>query len=338
MTSDVTGDSRPGKPTQHEGLVLNYDDSHAAAQNSKFRFKSSKRKLKNDDEDGNSNTSSHKDGRRHRHHHHRSKRKRCELLDDPSTYDDTHLPNGSSSQNIDPDTAFRESLFDAMADDEDAQFWEGVYGQPIPKIPPVKEGPTGKLETMTDEEYAAHVRAEMYKKTHQYLIEERERREKAKKEKEKKDVQRTREAEEADKFRKQVSESLRRGEERKNRMQRASIWAQKWKDYEGSWFLLVDRMGTGGLKIPWPVFDGKRATINKEEIERFFLNAPTSGQPDQAELLKTLKTERVRWHPDKMQQKLGGQRADEMNMRSVTAVFQIIDRMWTEMRDSNSNE
>ena len=37
----------------------------------------------------------------------------------------------SWNQAKDPEAAFRESLFDAMADDEGAAFWEGVYGQPI---------------------------------------------------------------------------------------------------------------------------------------------------------------------------------------------------------------
>lgn len=330
---------RASKPTVNDDLFLEHDE-YTRGQKSKFRFKSSKRKSNNEDEEDNSNTSFGKNGHRHRRHHHRSKRRRSEPPDDPSLYDDAHLPNASSSssQYLDPDVAFRESLFDAMADDEGAQFWEGVYGQPIPKIPPVKEGPTGELEKMTEEEYAAHVRAEMYKKTHQYLIEERERRENAKKKKEKMDTQARQEAKESDRFRRQVEESLRRGKERKDRAQQASTWSQKWNDYERDWIALVDRAKPAGAKIPWPVFDGKKVTISREEIESFFLNAPTSGKPDQTELLKTLKAERVRWHPDKMQQKLGGHDADEANMRSVTAVFQIIDHMWTEMRNKRSGE
>src|SRR5277367_1596479 len=157
---------------------------YARVQKSKFRFKSMKRKSNHDDD---YQGSSHSDGHRHRYchrHHHSKRRKPSEPPDDPAHYDDTYLPNTSSAQYLDPDTVFRESLFDAMADDEGAQFWEGVYGQPIPKIPPVKRGPTGKLEAMTEDEYAAYVRAEMYKKTHQYLFEEKTRREQAKKERE----------------------------------------------------------------------------------------------------------------------------------------------------------
>jgi hypothetical protein len=34
-----------------------------------------------------------------------------------------------------------------------------------------------------------------------------------------------------------------------------------------------------------------------------------------------------------MQQKLGGQGVDEAKMQAITAVFQIIDQMWSELRD-----
>jgi hypothetical protein len=308
---------------------------HARARKSKFRFKSSKRKSTHDEDHL---SSSHSDGHRHRHHHHhRSKRrKQSEPPDDPALYDDTYLPNTSSEQYLDPDTAFRESLFDAMADDEGAQFWEGVYGQPIPKIPPVKEGPTGELEAMTEDEYAAHVRAEMYKKTHQYLFEEKARREQAKKEKERLAEEARREEASSEQFRRVVDESLKRGRERSERVQRASQWANKWNAYEKAWDELEDRSKSGAARIPWPVWKGTKEDISKEEIETFFLNGPTAGKSDQADLLRTLKAERVRWHPDKMQQKLGGQGIDELKMRAITAVFQIIDRMWNELRDSKS--
>jgi hypothetical protein len=246
------------------------------------------------------------------------------------------MPNTSSEQYLDPDAAFRESLFDAMADDEGAEFWEGVYGQPVPRIAPVKEGPTGELEAMTEDEYAAHVRAEMYKKTHQYLFEEKARREKAKKEKERLAEKARREEAASEQFRRVVDESLKRGRERKERAQRATQWAARWNAYEEAWDELGDRSKSGAARIPWPVWRGTKEDISKEEIEAFFLNGPTSGKPDQTDLLRTLKVERVRWHPDKVQQKLGGQGVDELKMQSITAVFQIIDRLWCELRDNRS--
>jgi hypothetical protein len=84
--------------------------------------------------------------------------------------------------------------------------------------------------------------------------------------------------------------------------------------------------------IPWPVESGKRVDVAKREVERFFLYAPTSGQPTEGQLLKVLKAERVRWHPDKIQQKLGGQDVDEDVIQGVTEVFQIIDELWAKLR------
>jgi hypothetical protein len=286
-----------------------YDQSHK----SRFRFKS---KSKGDKDEY---------FHRHRHHRHRTKRRRVS----PSLADFEPEP-------IDSDTAFRESLFDAMADDEGAAFWEGVYGQPIPQVPHVKEGPAGKLETMTDDEYVAYVRAEMYKKTHQHLLEEKERREAAKKERERLEKEARREDAESEHFRRKVEESLRRGRERKMKIQKGTEWAQRWKDYETSFEDLRIPSKTATWRVPWPVFKGVKEDLNKEEIESFFLNAPTSGKPEEADLPKILKAERVRWHPDKIQQKLGGHAVDENKMKGVTAVFQIIDRMWTEMRDGKT--
>ena len=304
-------------------------DSHK----SKFRFKS-KRKGDHDDR---SRSSSHRRDRdresSHRHHHRTKRRKHSPSIskDDPSLYDDTHIPNASSNQYMNPDDAFRESLFDAMADDEGAQFWEGVYGQPIHTYPNVKETPEGELERMTDEEYTAFVRAKMYEKTHQHLIEEKARRDAAKKEREKLAAEGRKEEKEAERFRRKVEESLKRGEERKSRR----AWGEKWDAYVKKW----EEFAKGGgskvaiASISWPVESGRRKDVEAKEIERFFLYAPTSGQPTESQLSKVLKLERIRWHPDKIQQKLGGQDVEESVIQGVTEVFQIIDRMWSEVRD-----
>ncbi|KAI2989598.1 hypothetical protein CBS147345_10613 [Aspergillus niger] len=49
-------------------------------------------------------------------------------------------------------------------------------------------------------------------------------------------------------------------------------------------------------------------------------------------LLGLLKTERVRWHPDKIQHRYGKLGIDERVLKSVTEVFQIVDQMWNEER------
>ena len=335
MTSAVEEPVVPGS-----GECDKDKDVYSASQNSRFRFKS-KRKSNRHERSRSPSDRSHEAGDRyHRHHrhHHRTKRRKTSppvtSADDPSLYDDTHLPNTSSSQFVDPDVAFRESLFDAMADDEGAQFWEGVYGQPIHTYPDVKQGPQGELERMTDEEYTAFVRAKMYEKTHQHLMEEKARRDAAKKERERLAKEGRREEKEAEKFRRKVEESLKRGEERKNR----KIWTDRWDSYNKKW----DDLGKGGLtevaiaSIPWPVESGKRKDVELKEVERFFLNAPTGGQPTEAQLTKSLKLERIRWHPDKIQQKLGGQDVNEDVIQAVTAVFQVIDRMWSELREGKA--
>jgi hypothetical protein len=317
-------------PTRNDGERDDYEASHK----SKFRFKSKRRSRNDHDETEGLSDPNQGDGERHRRHHHRSKKHRrhhSAAKDDPALYDDTHLPNTSSNQYVDPEIAFRESLFDAMADDEGAQFWEGVYGQPVHQYPDVKEGPTGELERMTDEEYTAHVRAKMYEKTHQHLIEEKAKREAVKKERARLEREGRKEEEEAKRFRRKVEESLKRGEERKNK----KAWAERWDAYVSKWDNLSKARGASVAlaSIPWPVESGRKKDINFKEIERFFLHAPSSGQPTQAELDKIVKLERVRWHPDKIQQKLGGQDINEDIMQAVTMVFQMIDRMWTDIRE-----
>jgi hypothetical protein len=47
--------------------------------------------------------------------------------------------------------------------------------------------------------------------------------------------------------------------------------------------------------------------------------------------LQALKVERVRWHPDKVQQRFAGA-VDEGTMKVVTGVFQIVDGLVEEER------
>lgn len=299
---------------------------------SRFHFKGSNSQA---DRTGGSKVRTRQHHHRSRHHHHRSRRERTSKpLESTAGHDGTGLPDSPPAEFIDPDIAFRESLFDAMADDEGLAFWEGVYGQPIPfeRVQPTRgEGPQGILESMTDEEYVAHIREEMYKKTHQHLLEEKERREEAKKERIKLAEKARIEAEDMEKFNSRVEESLRRGQERRARQKMTTEWSNTWRTYEKAW----NELGKSSIKVPWPVWGGSQSDIEASEIKRFFLNGPTAGDPRGGDLRKTIKHERVRWHPDKVQQKLGGQGADRTTMEGVTAVFQIIDRMWSELREQN---
>ncbi|RKF64791.1 hypothetical protein OnM2_016049 [Erysiphe neolycopersici] len=239
----------------------------------------------------------------------------------------SYLHDSMEEGPVDPEVAFRASLFDAMRDDEGAQFWEGVYGQPVHTYPNTKPGPDGKLEQMTDDEYAAYVRTKMYEKTHQYLIEERERRDAARRQNKK---MRREAAEQEREFRRNLEKSLKRGNERALR----KAWSQKWNDYLMRWNLL-EKDGSKEIaiaSIPWPVASGERSDINLEEIKRFFAYGPTGGQPNETQLKKLLKSERVRWHPDKIQQKLGGQEVNKSILQASTFVFQVIDKLWSQIQ------
>ncbi|KAF1917478.1 hypothetical protein BDU57DRAFT_444094 [Ampelomyces quisqualis] len=230
--------------------------------------------------------------------------------------------------------AFRESLFDALADDEGAAYWEGVYGQPVHVYPDTRPGPDGKLERMTEEEYADYVRGKMWEKSHQHILEERATREEARR---KRKEQRAHvrehvahEEQERERMLQQVEDSLKRGAERK----RAREAEAAWHNYVKRWENLKSAENTsqetdfGARKlIPWPVVSGNAKHVSPEEIERF-LRSAVAWKDDPAALLKV---ERVRWHPDKMQQRFG-QHIDADTMKSVTAVFQVIDRLWTERR------
>ncbi|QDS75054.1 hypothetical protein FKW77_006534 [Venturia effusa] len=302
------------------------------ARPSKFRFKSQRRER----------SVSPPQVRRHK------KRKRTyhePLDDDPAAYDDSFYADPRHANYIDPDTAFRESLFDALADDEGAAYWEGVYGQPIHTYPNVRPGPQGELEQMTEEEYAEHVRSKMWEKSHEYLAEERRKRQeerKRKKQREKKEEAQAdngsswREEAERQAFEEKIAKSLRNGEQRKLKKR----WQDAWQRYSTGWEKFIEVLVTkskedGALAgkasrgiIPWPVETGSWKNATKEDVEDFFRNAP----PSESDWASILKAERVRWHPDKMQQRFGANKLDEETIRTVTAVFQVIDRLYAERR------
>ncbi|KAF1847665.1 uncharacterized protein K460DRAFT_363721 [Cucurbitaria berberidis CBS 394.84] len=250
-----------------------------------------------------------------------------------SLYDDVNdegvaCPAGPS------DDAFRESLFDALADDEGAAYWEGVYGQPVHVYSDTKPGPDGKLERMNEEEYADYVRTKMWEKSHQHIVEEREAKERArqrrKHERKHVDEDVAREEEERETIRQRMEESLRRGEERKRAREAEAAWdnyLKRWNDLKNAQHIAQEVKPKVLELIPWPVISGKAKHVSKEDIERF-LRGSRAWREDATAMLKV---ERVRWHPDKMQQRFG-QHIDVETMKSVTATFQVVDRLWNERR------
>jgi hypothetical protein len=321
-------------------------DVYTSAKPSKFHFKSSSsRRKRHHDRSDSDKERSHRSSKRHRsdshRQHHHSPRSKPSSRHPTATvdgeyYDPDHRYRESLFDQVEENNAdvFRESLFDALADDEGAAYWEGVYGQPIHTYPAEKPGPDGKLERMTEDEYAEYVRAKMWEKSHQHIVEEREAKAKARRnQKERRRRQEDGfEAEERERegIRRQMEESLRRGEERK----KAKEAAKGWEIYEAKWTKLNSTLNPPALEpekvaqlIPWPVLSGRVEDVDEAAIESFLRAAP-GWMADKSGLLKA---ERVRWHPDKMQRRFG-QKIGEEVMRGVTAVFQVVDRMWSARR------
>ncbi|KAL9112549.1 MAG: hypothetical protein Q9227_003120 [Pyrenula ochraceoflavens] len=278
--------------------------------------------------------------RYHRRHHHRQHGKH--------KHGESSRLSPPSSPPVAPDVAFRESLFDALADDEGAAFWEGVYGQPVHSYPNVRTNDaTGELEQMTDEEYAAYVRRRMWEKSYEGIEAEREERRRKKREE---DQARNKERKERsnvnahgeNSFSTEIEESLRRGEERKRR----KFWKERWQKYQQAWTdldVLVSscKAEESALlqinlrdKIPWPAENGKLGNVDPEEIEIFIRHGPTAKNDNDSRsgqwntMMEVLKLERIRWHPDKMHQRYGTLKVDHDTRNRITAVFQVLDRMW----------
>lgn len=280
---------------------------------------------------------------------------------------DPSKPNNSTD-----DAAFRDSLFDALADDEGAAYWESVYSQPIHVYSrPTVQTPQGQLEQMTDEDYAAYVKTKMWEQNHPEIMLERERSERRRREEEEEKTRRREEfvrrkeqaawersqgyrprrtedndsdmdADERYKYKfaggkKWSSDNPSSSAQGTSRAQREE-YANAWSGYLAAWEklkheLLRERQqgaaspatsDRASKRIPWPVLKSK--PVIKANIEDFMRHAPIDNDMS---LTQTLKAERVRWHPDKVQQRFGGV-VDDGTMKLVTGVFQIVDALLDE--------
>lgn len=294
--------------------------------------------------------------RRHHHHHHRRRhRHKHRSAERKQEQQEEEEDDPFQDPPLSPDTAFRQSLFDAMADDEGAAYWEAVYGQPIHIYGPPpgsgSGGGDGMLEQMTDEEYAAYVRQKMWEKTHEGLLEARARRERERE-------RQAREEEERRAVQRELDRCLRRGEERRRRRawrRRWETYLRRWREWEEEGKKMGKEQGEGEGEgegpaarrpaIPcWPIaaandddggiLEGEDGSgvgeIHGEAVREFFVKGIGIDEVGE-EFAARLKEERVRWHPDKVQQRLGG-KVDDRIMRSVTAVFQVIDDLWNDTR------
>jgi hypothetical protein len=182
---------------------------------------------------------------------------------------------------------------------------------------------------MTEDEYVDYVRRRMWERTREGMLAEQERLRAERQQKRKEEAQRNAQAG-REEFERAMEDSLRRGAERKRAK---TEWGVPWAEYLKSWET-IGKAAEGPAPKPlrnlifWPVRSGRRADVRPQAVEEFMRHAPAP-----AELLSTLKAERVRWHPDKIQHRYGALGIDDVVMRSVTEVFQIVDRMWSEERE-----
>ncbi|KAL2752802.1 hypothetical protein ACRALDRAFT_2055261 [Sodiomyces alcalophilus JCM 7366] len=313
------------RETTKEREKRDYGDSDANAaeesrsRSKRFRFKSRKRP----DEASSSHQKEHRDSDRHQHRH-RRRHRRSRSPTPPDHFADPPLS---------PNTAFRESLFDAMADDEGAAYWEAVYGQPVHVYGNPSGGgePLGELERMDEEEYAAYVRRKMWEKTHEGLLEERAAREAARKRREEERKREEREERRREKVRREVEDTLRRGEERRARKK----WTTRWREYLDAWARWESRDAERDIAaLSWPVESGRREDVRgaEGEVRKFFLRGLEAADIERDEFAARLREERVRWHPDKIQQRAVGGQVEPAVMQDVTAVFQTVDALWSETR------
>ncbi|CDM37138.1 hypothetical protein DTO013E5_9455 [Penicillium roqueforti] len=267
---------------------------------------------------------------RKRKHRHRSRTRDSEPSKRHHREDKKSDPTYENSFNSTADT-FRESLFDALGDDEGAAYWESVYGQPIHnyRVPDVQRGPEGELEQMTEEEYVDYVRRRMWERTREGMLAEQERLRAERQQKRKEEAQRNAQSG-REEFERAMDESLRRGAQRKRAK---TEWGAPWAEYLERWETIrkvAEESAPKSLRnlLFWPVRSGKRVDVRPQAVEEFMRHAPPP-----ADLLGTLKAERIRWHPDKIQHRYGALGIDDTVMRSVTEVFQIVDGLWNEERE-----
>jgi hypothetical protein len=262
---------------------------------------------------------------------------------EPTDPDAPSLPSNTA--------AFQTSLFDALADDEAASYWESVYSQPIHVYSrPVQQTESGELQDMDDETYAAYVQRKMWEKQNPEIVIERERMErKRKEEKEAKERRReefvrARQKEAWDHAGRARDKREDRPSSRKTKAHEPDdeVYARAWVAYLSAWDALVSALANAqspssdqtkppSKRIPWPTLQNRPAT--RPNIEAFMRHAPLAGGDDKSSAgrLQALKVERVRWHPDKVQQRFAGA-VDEGTMKVVTGVFQVVDSLVEEER------
>lgn len=126
---------------------------------------------------------------------------------------------------------------------------------------------------------------------------------------------------------KEMEQALRRGEARK----KAKSYEDNFAKYVKAW----ETWDGTQENIPWPTGSGTRKGVVEKSVRSFFTNG-IGNDVDSEEFAAKLKEQRVRWHPDKMQQKMGGK--DQVTkgvMADITMIFQVIDTLYSDFRKAS---
>ncbi|KAH8589365.1 hypothetical protein B0O99DRAFT_637090 [Bisporella sp. PMI_857] len=230
---------------------------------------------------------------------------------------------------------------DALLSSEGAANFEGIYGQPIDRFPRKKWGSKGTWVPMTLPEFAHNVEVKLWEFGPEGMEAARAKHEEARQKKE--EEERKHETDFQDAQQKKERAKQERAKERekheaeKARAKKAAtvrwakLWAEAWDTYTTKW----EQVETGRVRIsvstiPWPVWGGSYKDLNATTVGQFFRKAPREKvwrgfNPENEQLRELLKQERARWHPDKINQKYGGQDIDRDVIEAVTEVSKLLN-------------
>ena len=229
--------------------------------------------------------------------------------------------------------SFKDALFAALSDPDDARHWAEVFGSEIHIYPrPRPQMSDDEYATWVREQVYGHVLRESHKQREAKLRQQRE-------ERERKYYEYQRRTEQAwqKKFQEQLN-STRAGNDSRNLRSQAPL--QRWKDYLAAFqppppdanldLLLLWQQSD----VPWPTPSGLEGDISEENIRSFIkMYAMKYSEQAGGDWKKAVKENRYYWHPDKFRQiqarkleKLTPEKKEAI-MTRVTEVSQILNKL-----------
>ncbi|RUS29155.1 hypothetical protein BC938DRAFT_480977 [Jimgerdemannia flammicorona] len=270
---------------------------------------------------------------RHRSDHDRRKNRHDKPLSEPPTEnnfndDDDWIPPSSAHK---PDADWQQHLFDAMAEDEGGDFYAAQFyhtnwhDDSNGSTSNSKSNQRGRsrVDLMSEEEYRRYivngVRSRIAAKDPARRLREAQRRaERAKKATNEKEREREREVE---REREMEREARRRLRGNQDVVIARATYVSRWNK-----LLASSSKGISVKDVPWPVVG---EVVTKEDVANFIVG----GTADQAERKKLIRTEQMRFHPDKFLQRLGERLAEGRERKKVlervNEVSSVLNELWS---------